>query len=186
MSGNTHTPGVQIDGDEPITDPTSLRAVVGVRTSTERLDHDSDEHCGTGTIGRSVVDVRNSNGEHLLLLNDDLGIALLPDATVDPGGDWVAAAREAAAGKTGISATLDSVLAVRAVDHRRPDEPEPHLRTHRLVFRGSPAGGEIRECKEHSDAGTDDWRAGWFETLPDGVSPAPEGGPRDDLQLVMD
>lgn len=186
MSENPHTLGVAIDGDEPITDPTALRSVAGVRASTERLEHESDEHCGIGTVGRSVIDVRNGDGEHLLLVNDDLGVALLPDETVAAGGDWATAAREAAAGKTGISATLDAVVAVRAVDHVLPGETEPHLQTHRLVFRGSPAGGEIRECKRSHSAGSDDWRADWFETLPDGISLVPEGGPRDDLQLVMD
>lgn len=186
MSENTHQPGVRIDGTEPITDPTTLQSREGVRATTERLEHESSDHCGVGTVGRSAIDVRNDDGEHLLLINDGPGIAVLPNETVEPGGDWAAAAREGAAGQTGISASLDAVLAVRTVEHLLPDESESHQRTHRLVFRASPTGGEIRDCKRSAEAGSDDWRAGWFERLPPGVSPAPEGGPRDDLQLVLD
>lgn len=177
--------GAPIDGDEPITDPTTLQSREGVRATAERSAHDSDDHCGVGTVGRSVVDVRNSDGEHLLLVHDEHGIGLLPNGTVDPGGDWATVAREAAEGYTGISVELEVVLAVGEVDHVLPDDDESHLTTHRVVFRASPTGGEIQECKRSAGNGSDQWRAGWFEALPDGVSPPPEGGPRDDLTLVF-
>jgi len=177
--------GIPIDGGERITDPETLRTREGVRWTDGCEEHDSSDHCGVGTVGRSVVDVTNSEGEHLLLVHDEHGIALFPNETVEPGGDWAAVAREAADGYTGVSVELDGVVAVREVGHVLPDDDEPHLRTQRVVFRASPVGGEIQECKRSAGNGSDQWRVDWFEALPDGVSPPPGGGPRNDLELIF-
>ena len=88
-------------------------------------------------------------------------------------------------GLTGISVDIDGVVAVREVAHYLDGESEPHAETYRTVFSATPTGGEIQDCKQSMEAGSDCWRVGWFETLPDAISPAPEAGPRDDLELVF-
>lgn len=177
--------GIPIADGEQITDPAAVQGRDGARATVEQTEHDDRDHCGVGSDGRAVIDIRNREGDHLVLLHDELGVALLPNETVDPGADWAAVAREAAAGYTGIEVDLESILAVRTVDHFLPAEEEPHLTTHRIVFRGSPAGGEVDECKRAAGNGSDAWRVAWLDALPDGVSP-PDGGPRNDLELVLE
>jgi hypothetical protein len=58
------------------------------------------------------------------------------------------------------------------------------MTTARAVFRGSPVGGEVDECKRAADKGSDEWRVEWCSELPDGIS-APDGGPKRDLDLVL-
>lgn len=177
--------GISADAVEQLTDPAAVQGRDGVRATGERTEHDDRDHCGVGSDGRAAVGIRTDDDEHLFMLHDELGVALLPNETVDPGADWAAVAREAAAGYTGIEVDLESILAVRTVDHFMPAEEEPHLTTHRMVFRGSPAGGEIDECKRAAENGSDEWRVEWLDALPDGVSP-PDGGPRSDLELVLE
>jgi len=176
--------GIQIE-NEQLADPVALQSRDGIRATEERDEHDSEDHCSVGTDGRVAVDVRNDDGEHLLLIHDEHGVALLPNETVAPDEDWAAVAREAAESYTGIEIELDTVLAVRTVDHVLSGEDEPHLTTHRVVVRGSPAGGEIDECKRAAENGSDEWRVEWLTDLPGDIS-TPEGGPRDDLELVLD
>jgi len=176
--------GHSIDEAKSITDPTTYRDRSGVESRDEVNDHDGTEHCGTGTVGRAIVDVRNDDGEHLLLVHDEVGVAILPNETVDPGEDWAAVAREAAAGYTGIEIKLEAILSVGTVEHTVPDQDDPQLTTTRAVFRGSPVGSEIDECKRAAENGSDEWRVEWCSDLPEGISP-PEGGPERDLELVL-
>lgn len=176
--------GVSID-DEQLADPVALQSRDGVRATEERNEHGREDHCGVGSDGRVAVDIRNDDGEHLLLIHDEGGVALLPNETVDPDEDWAAVAREAAEGYTGIEIDLEAVLAVRTVEHVRPGDDEPHLTTHRIVVRGSPTGGEIDECKRAAENGSDEWRVEWLADSPEGIS-FPEGGARDDLELVLE
>jgi len=176
--------GKPIDCGESITDPIAYRDHSGVESRDERNEHDSSDHCGVGTDGRAIVDVRNEDGEHLLLVHDEFGVAILPNETVDPSEDWAAVAREAAAGYTGVEIELDAILSVGTVDHIVPDQDDPQMTTARAVFRGSPVGGKIDGCKRAAENGSDEWRVEWLEALPEGISP-PEGGPQRDLELVV-
>lgn len=177
--------GHPIDGTEPITDPTSYRDHSGVEPRDERNDHDGPEHCGTGTEGRAIVDIRDEDGEHLLLVHDEVGVAIMPNETVEPGEDWATVAREAAAGYTGVEIELEAILSVGTVEHTVPEQDDPQMTTARAVFRGSPVGGEVDECKRAADKGSDEWRVEWCSELPDGIS-APDGGPKRDLELVLE
>jgi hypothetical protein len=171
---------------ETTLDPHQLVDRSDVRSTTEQNIHENMDHCNVDVAGRVVVSVRNEDGEHLLPVHDELEIALLPNDTVDADEEWTTKAVESVHGLTGIAVDLDGVLAVRRVDHLLADESEPHARTHRIVFSATPTGGEIQDCKQSQDAGSDCWRAGWFEALPDGITPPPEAGPQNDLDLVFD
>lgn len=172
--------------DDPIdslTDPEALRGRTGVPFSQQTSEH--EDHCSIGVAGRVAVGVTDGDGRFLLLCNDELGIAIMPHGTVDADENWAAIARREAEGQTGIAVGLDEIVAVRAVDHLVEGTDEPHCSTHRVVFAGSPAGGEIHDCKRSADAGSDTWRAGWFERLPEALA-APEGVPGDDLELFLE
>jgi len=172
------------DHDSPL-DPQTLTSRSDVRVTTERTPHESRDHCSTGTVGRAVIGVTNDAGEVLLLINDEHGIALLPNETVEADDSWLAVARDTVAGYTGISVDIEEVLAVRTVDHVTDDDEDPHLTTHRVVFAATATGGEIRECKRRAENGSDGFRAGWFDSLPDGIDPAP-GGASNDLELFVE
>lgn len=182
MTGNTYYGGTggPIDLQE-LSDPETIREQGTVPFDEEVRTHDNRGHCADGIDGNAVVGVRNDDGELLVLENPDLSVALLPHATVEDG-DWADMARRGVEGQTGIGAELEGIEAVRAVNHVLEEADEPHYRTHRVVFRASPTGGEIRECKRSAGAGSDGWRAGWVNDLPEGIS-SHEGGPRADLEL---
>ncbi|PSP28690.1 hypothetical protein BRC65_01480 [Halobacteriales archaeon QH_2_65_14] len=57
--------------------------------------------------------------------------------------------------------------------------------TRSILFRASPTGGDIQACKRDAESGSDGWRAGWVADLPDGIEPAPEGAPREDLRWFL-
>lgn len=171
------------DPTDRLADPSSLTSCEGVTATTETIEHDDPDHCGTGHEGSAVVGVTIDDGETLVLIEDDHGIALLPHGRVEAGDDWADAAREGVQGQTGIAVALESVAAVRTVDH--VVDGTDNTTTRRVVYRASPAGGEIRACKRSAEAGSDGFRAAWVDELPADVE-APEGGPGDDLRLILD
>lgn len=189
MSANPHDDSDRTRPSlESLTDPGSLREHPAVSFHRETAVHDDRDHCSSDVDGRAVVGVTNEDGELLLLVNRELGVAVLPHGTVaadsTASGDWATVARRDAEGQTGISIELDGIDAVRAVDHV-VDGEDPHARTHRVVFRASPVDGEIQACKRDAAAGSDDWTAGWYDECPEGVA-APDGGPGDDLALFLE
>lgn len=170
---------------ESLTDPAALRGRTGIPFEEETAVHDDRDHCNADVAGRAVVAATDDEGATLLLVNDELGIALLPHGTVDPGADWAAVARREAEGQTGVAVDLETVAAVRSAVHVVDGEDDPHARTHRVVFDATPAGGTIQDCKRSADAGSDAWRAGWFHALPEGVTP-PGPGPEADVELAFE
>lgn len=71
------------------------------------------------------------------------------------------------------------------MNHVVEGEPEAHASTYGVIFRASPTGGSIRDWELDGDSGSDDWRAGWFDGLPDGVE-VPDGAPGDDLEPFLE
>lgn len=185
MSRDARSPPA--DADDPLAtlaDPAALRDRPDVQFEDHTRVREDRDHCGTASAGQAVVGVRNDDGELLLLVNREAGIALLPHGSVVEGGDWAATARDDAEGQTGVEIELDGTEVARRVEHRLEGEDDPHAVTHHVVFRGSATGGEIRDCKQSADAGSDPWTAGWYDGLPEGVEP-PEGTPGEDLRLFV-
>lgn len=181
LTGNSSTGAQALDS---LTNPEGLRDRDDVTFTTETRRHDDVDHCGVDVAGQAIAGIENDDSELLLLLNDELGVAVLPHASVERGDDWAAVARQGVENQTGISVTLDHIEAVRQVDHVVADAGKPHTTTHRVLFAGRPAGGEIHDCKRAASAGSDDWRAGWFTDLPDAIE-MPGDGPGDDLQHFL-
>lgn len=172
------------DSISTLTDPEAVRDRTDVTGREHARTRDDRDHCGTSSAGQAVVGVRNDAGEVLLLVNREIGIAVLPHGTVPEEGDWAETARTDAAATTGIEFALQGVELVRRVEHRLEGEDGPHAVTHQVVFRGSAAGGTIDDCKRSPEAGSDAWTAGWYDGLPDGID-APEGVSGEDLRLFL-
>lgn len=173
------------DPIETLTDLEVLREREDVPVVEHTVEHENLNHCSTDIAGRIAVGVTDGDDRLLLLCNDEIGIALLPHGTVDQGEDWAGAARRETESQTGVEIALDSVEYVRDIDHVLEGEGDPHASNVGIVFAGSPTGGEIQDCKQSADAGSDDWRASWFDGLPDGID-VPEGGPGKDLELFLE
>ncbi|WP_247730572.1 hypothetical protein [Halovivax limisalsi] len=171
-----------LDPTDRLADPSSLVSRADVTATTETVEHDDPDHCGTGHEGSAVVGVTNDDGETLVLIEDDHGIALLPHGRVEASDDWADAAHEGVEGQTGIAVALESVAAVRTVDH--VVDGTENTTTRRVVYRASPAGGEIQACKRSAEAGSDGFRAAWVDELPADVE-VPGGGPGNDLRLIL-
>lgn len=183
MTYATSQDAATTDSDErlSVTAPDALRERGDVQFSERERTVADREHCGAGVAGRAVVGVQNDDGEFLLLVHDEMGVAVLPHATVEADGDWAARARQGIEDSTGVSIALDGIEAVRHVEHVVDGEREPHTATHRVVFSGTPTGGQIW------DSTTDDgWRAGWFAALPDDIDAPSQGGPAEDFRLVLE
>lgn len=187
MADNTTRDPSRADIDAPlsIADPEQFRDSEEIQATQETAEHDDFDHCGADIAGRVVVALENEHVEVLVLVNDELGIALLPHGDVAGDEDWAAAARTEIEALTGFSIALDGIELLREVDHVVDPTGKPHRTTYRLILSGHPVGGEIQECKRSGEAGSDDWRATWVTDLPEGIS-APEDGPGDDLRFVLE
>lgn len=186
MADNTTHDSATADIDAPlsIADPEQLRERDDVLVTQETAEHDDFDHCAADIAGRVVVALENDDGEFLVLVNDELGIALLPHGDVEGGEDWAIAAREETEALTGLSVSLDGIELLREVDHVVDPDGKPHRTTYRLILLGHPVGGEIQECKRSAEAGSDGWRAAWVTGLPEEIT-APDDGPGDDLRYVL-
>lgn len=165
-----------------LVDPTELTDCDGVETTTETRHREGPDHCGTDIEGVVIVGTTDDAGELLVLIEEEEGIAILPHSTVEPGDDWAATAREGVEAQTGIEIELDDVELCRTVEHL-VDEKQ-HAKTHRVLYGGSPTGGEIQACKQRAGDGSDGWRAAWVDDLPPGIE-TPEGGEGDDLDRFL-
>lgn len=174
-----------IDAELSLADPQELRSREDIAFTTETEEHETFDHCSTDIVGNTVLELRNDDDEVLLLINDEHGIAVAPHGDVDAGKDWAATARREIEAVTGISIGLDSIDAVKEVNHVVNEDGKPHNRTYRIIFSGHPVGGEIQDCKQSKEAGSDDWRAAWVDGLPEDIE-VPPGGPGKDLQVVLD
>jgi ADP-ribose pyrophosphatase YjhB (NUDIX family) len=177
-------PTADIDTQLSLADPQEVRSSEGVDFTTETQEHETFDHCSTDIAGKTVVELGNEDGEVLLLINDEHGIAVAPHGDVEAGDDWAAAARREIEAVTGITIALDSIDAVKAVDHVVSEDGKPHRTTYRVIFSGHPVGGDIQDCKQSMEAGSDDWRAAWVDSLPEGIE-VPPGGPGNDLEYVL-
>lgn len=169
---------------QTLPDPVALRGRTDVPFEAETVIREDRDHCGVRIDGRAVVGVRNDAGELLVLVNPDLGIALLPHGDVEPGDDWAATARREVEALMGVAIELEGIEVVRVVDHVVDGEDDPHATTTRVLFHASAVGGEIQACKASAEAGSDRWKATWVDELPADVTPA-EGGPGDDLRSFL-
>lgn len=187
MTGDTQQVPSEATTDDELTleDPATLQAREDITVTETTQEHETVDHCGIDNDGHVVVAVRNSNDELLLMQNDEHEIAILPHGTVEPGQDWAAAAREEVEAVTGVSIALDGVDVLRDVDHVVEGEEEPHVSTYRVIFSGRPVGGEIQDCKQGPEAGSDRWWTCWSDGLPAEAS-VPPGGPGEDLTYVLD
>lgn len=186
-TGTDHDDGrLATDGGDRRTlpDPAALRRCGDVPFEAETAIREDRDHCGVRIDGRAVAGVRNDAGELLVLVNPDLGIALLPHGDVEPGDDWASTARREVEALTGVAIELEGIEVVRTVDHVVDGEDDPHATTTRVLFHASAVGGEIQACKESAEAGSDRWEAAWVDELPADVTPA-DGGPGDDLRSFL-
>ncbi|AGN01837.1 hypothetical protein L593_09460 [Salinarchaeum sp. Harcht-Bsk1] len=173
--------GLQIDS---LTDPATLTERDDVPVSQDEMEHESADHCSTDIAGRVAVGVTNDDGQTLLLCNEEHGVALLPHGSVQPGEDWLVAARREIEAQTGVEIALDGIELLRDIDHVIAGEDGVHTSTYGLIFTATPAGGDIQDCKQSADAGSDRWYAGWFDGVPEHLD-VPPGGPGDDLELIL-
>lgn len=173
--------GLQIDS---LTDPATLADRDDVPVSQDEMEHESAEHCSTDIAGKIAVGVRNDEGQTLLLCNDEHGVAILPHGDVEPDEDWLAAARREVEALTGVAIAIEGIELLREIDHVVAGEDDVDCSTFGLVLSASQAGGEIQDCKQSADAGSDIWYAGWFDGVPEDLA-VPPGGPGDDLELIL-
>jgi ADP-ribose pyrophosphatase YjhB (NUDIX family) len=174
-----------IDTQLSLADPQEVRSREYIVFTTETQEHETFDHCSTDIAGNAVLELRNNDDEVLVLVNAEHGIAVAPHGDVAEGEDWAAAARREIQAVTGISIALDSIDAVKEVDHVVNEDGKPHNTTYRVIFSGHPVDGEIQDCKQSAQAGSDDWRATWVDDLPEDIE-VPPGGPGNDLQFVLD
>ena len=125
------------EGDDKwtMTDPAAVAERWGVAFERRTYEHEDAEHCEADAAGRAIVGLTDSKGRVLVVVRPEENHAVLPNETVDPGGDWAAVGREWVEGMVGVEATFDDVRLVREVEHLVDGGTES--RTHHVVFDGS-------------------------------------------------
>lgn len=122
--------------------------------------HESTDHCEADGKGRVVVGVTNDEGEALLLVDQDRSIAMLPNATIDSGDDWLPAARRAVAEATGLDVTIGDPIRVRRIEHTTEESDTPHNVTGHVVFGASPTDDNLMTPDDAP------FEVGWYDSLP--------------------
>ena len=138
-----------------LTDPETLRD----RDDVEFLDgppetHQSHFEIYESIAGMAIAGVTDPDGRLVLLEHGQVDRPALSYTQVDPGEDFVAAARDVVAAGTGIEASIDELLRVRRCTYRSEDGEE--TTGYDVVFAASPVGdGDIDPEAGH------DWTASW-------------------------
>ena len=163
-------------------DPQAVADRDGVETDERTYVHEDTDHCEADAAGRVIVGVTNERGEALLLVDHERSIALLPNATVDAGESWRAAARRAVADEVGVDVSLDGPVCVRTIEHTTEQSETPHTETVHVVFDASAPDDAEPAVSEDSP-----FKVGWFETLPFDVSAAhpAQGDALDDVRRAL-
>ena len=143
-----------------VTNPAAVAERRGVAFEQRTYERDDVEHCETDAAGRVVVGITDGDGRLLLVVNPEDEFAVLPNETVEPDGDWAAVGRWLIEEMTGADTTLDSVWAVREVEH--VVDGERQSRTHHVVLEGSIADDTVTDGFDEADC---EFR--WVETVPE-------------------
>lgn len=144
-------------------DPEQLFADGDVDTERRTYTHEDPDHCETGAVGRSIVGVTDEAGRLLLVVDPDAETLILPNDTVEPGGDWRAAGRDRVEAMAGIEASLDDVVLVRRVEHEIEGSGCARTATtHHVLFEASvdPDAALDGLCEDN------DWELGWYDEVP--------------------
>lgn len=141
-------------------DPERLYADGDVPTERRTFEHGDADHCEADAAGRAIVGVTVPDGRVLLVTNPVAEHAILPNEVVDPGEDWVEAARDRVAAMAGIDVALTGVELVRRVEHTV--DGEVGGTTHHVLFAATAPSDAIPDglCDDN------DWELGWYDAVP--------------------
>lgn len=151
------------DGGLSVTDPIAAAERHDVPVETSSYEHDTADHCERDAAGRAIVGV-TADDRVLALRHDTEPYHLLPNRIVEPGGDWAAAAREAAATEGGVPAQLDRVEVVRRIEHTGPGGDDTGVTDH-VLFSASVDASTVPTPETPNG----DWTAEWLDDLPAAV-----------------
>lgn len=171
---SSHEPDASASRIAPITDPESLRDRDDVPFDLE-TDVVPEETLDAvdAAADMVVVGVTTESGDALLRrLTDDCAWKL-PVATVEPGADYVEAARDAVEGVVGLAVELDAVEGVWRIELRDEAETRTAARNF-VVFSATPTDGTDLDAALATVPEDDrPVEAGWFRDLPANAEAAP-------------
>jgi hypothetical protein len=143
-------------------DPGTVAERAGVDSTDRTYVHETTDHCEVDAAGRVVVGVTDDRGRCLLLVDHERSIAVLPNAVVAPGDDWLTAAREVVAEATGLDVVIDDPVRVRRVEHTTEETDEPHNVSSHVLFEATcPDDDSDLTTTEDSS-----FEVGWYDGLP--------------------
>ena len=157
--------------DGEITDPTELLDRPAVEHTEETVVHEDGDYCEAGYAGRAIVGVATDDAV-LALFDDEEPTVVLPNATVDPGEDYVTAAGRAVEEKTGVPVRIDAPVLVRTVHHRVGGEEVPTETNRHVVFRATAATEDPKSTAEIAADLDTDASATWLSEMPDDLANA--------------
>ena len=162
-----------------LTDPESLldRADVDDREESVTVPSEAFEHY---TVADGVSVVGATNDDAVLLWTDDEHGWLLPAAPVEPGEDYVAAARDVVERLAGVTVDVTCVERVRRVDYAADEAGDDRETTVYYVVFGARGGDDPLPAEP---PGTDESDADWFERAPDDLHGEDEAS---DVRLFFD
>jgi nucleolar protein 56 len=170
-------------------DPETLlgREDVPVREDPEVVEHQHHFDLYEPIEGMAAVGVTNDDGEVLLLVDDDEGIALLPHGPVEPGEDWAAAATRVVEEQTGVAVEIDGPELVKRKYFSPEGDDDRQTTAFQVFLRASPIDGETATASSE-DGGDGNWDVSWFDEVPVDADEADETEDDivDDIRLFVD
>ncbi|WP_247003623.1 hypothetical protein [Halosolutus gelatinilyticus] len=168
---------------DSLADPEHLRGCDGVRYQETTRVHGDEDYCMADKDGAAAVGVMTADGRVLLATHREESVALLPNAHVESGGDWVAAGYRAVERIVDVPIAIERPVLVRSIEHAVQGRDELHTTSHTVVFEASPRSAA--RAADLPSGGTCTWDGGWFESFPESGRDTPTA-PAADVRLFLD
>ncbi len=169
---------------ETLTDPARFRDHDDVHYEERTETHADADHCRAHSRGMAIVGITAADSSVLVATHLEEPVALLPNARLEDGEDWLAAADRAVETLTDEPIDVGPPILIRDLDHRLEGDDTVHTTSLTVIFEASPEADGATAA--NLTAGTTcNWDADWVHSFPDGCTATPERAAAD-IRLFLE
>ncbi|MCU4753557.1 hypothetical protein OB919_16460 [Halobacteria archaeon AArc-curdl1] len=169
---------------ETLTDPARFRNHDGVRYEERTETHADADHYRAHSRGMAVVGVTAADSSVLVATHLEEPVALLPNARLEDGEGWLAAAERAVETLTDEPIDVGPPVLIRDLEHRLEGDDTAHTTSHTVIFEAAPEADGATAANLTART-TCNWDADWVHSFPDGCTATPERAAAD-IRLFLE